>query len=94
MKVVYIGGPNLRGHLKDGVLKACDEVCGKTWRRRSKGGTWWWNEDVKEAVSRKKDAHKAICQDNIKENKRRYKSMKNKAISKAMRENAVEVLTE
>ena len=37
-----------------------DDVCGKRWRR-SKGDTWWWKEDVKEAVSRKKDAHKAMC---------------------------------
>ena len=27
---------------------------------------------MKEAVSRKKDAHKAICQDNTEENKKRY----------------------
>ena len=47
---------------------------------------------MKEAVSRKKDAHKAMCQDNIEENKWRYKSMKNKA-TKAMREKAKEVLT-
>ena len=25
----------MKGHFKDGVLKACDEVCGKKkWRRR------------------------------------------------------------
>ena len=34
---------------KDGVLKVCDEVCEKK-GRRSKGETWWWNEEVKEAV--------------------------------------------
>ena len=49
---------------------------------------------VKEAVSRKKDAHKAMRQNSTEENKRRYKSMKNKAVSKAMREKAEEVLTE
>ena len=26
-------------HIKDGVLKACDEVCGANKRGRSKGGT-------------------------------------------------------
>ena len=57
------------GHFKDGILKACDEVCGKKRGRRSKGDTWWWNE-AKEAVSIKK------------------------AISKAMREKAVEALPE
>ena len=42
---------NLWGRFKDGVLKACDEVCGKKRGTRSKGDTWWWNEDVEEAVS-------------------------------------------
>ena len=44
---------------------------------------------MKEAVSRKKEAHKAMFQNSTEENKRRYKSMKNKAnkaVSKAMRE--------
>ena len=64
---------------------------------RSKGDTWWRNEEVKEAVSRKKDAHKAMCQNNIEENENRHKSMKNKAkkaVSKAMGEKADEAHTE
>ena len=84
-------------HFNDGVLKACDEVCGKKRGRRSKGDTWWWNEVVKEAVSRKKDAHKTMCENSTEENKRRYESMKNKAdkaVSIAMREKAEEALTE
>ena len=28
---------------KEGVLKACDEVCGKKKGRRDQGDTWWWN---------------------------------------------------
>ena len=59
--------------------------------------TWWWNEEVKEAVSRKKEAHKVMCQKSTEENKRRYISMKNKAnkaVSNAMREKAEEVLAE
>ena len=55
------------------------------------------NEEVKEAISRKKDAHKAMCQSSTEENKRRYKSMKNKvnkAVSQVMREKAEEALTE
>ena len=45
---------------------------------------------MKEVVSRKK-AHKAVCQNNTEENKRRHESMRNKAkkaVSKAMREKA------
>ena len=50
-----------------------------------------------ETVSRKKDAHKAMCQNSTEENKRRYKTMKRKAkkaASKTLREKAEEALTE
>ena len=67
-----VGTPNLWGHFKDGVVKVCDEVCGKKSGRRSKGDTLWWNEEVKEAVSRKKVTHKAMCQNSTEENKRRH----------------------
>ena len=52
---------------------------------------------MSEAVSRKKEAHKAMCQNSTEENKRRYKSMKikaKKAVSKAIREEAEEAHTE
>ena len=81
----------------DVILRACDEVCGKKRVRRSNGDTRWWNEEVKQAVSRKKDAHKAMCQNSTEENKRRYKSIKNKSkktVSKVMREEAEEALAE
>ena len=54
-KLVDGGLPKLWGHFKDGVLKASDEMCGS--KRRCIGDTWWWNEEVKEAVSGEKDAH-------------------------------------
>ena len=85
------------GTLQDGVPKTCDEACGEKRGRRSKRDMWWFNEEVKEAVSKKKEVHKAMCQNSTEENKRRYKSMKNKAIeavSKAMREKAEESLTD
>ena len=43
---------------------------------RSKGDIWWWNEEVKKAVSRKKDAHQAIWQNSTEKNKSRYKCIK------------------
>ena len=52
------------------------------------------NEEVKEAVSRKKDAHNVMGGKSTEENKRRYKSIKNKAkkaVSKAMSVKAKEV---
>ena len=41
------------GSYKSGVLKACDEYCGKTKARGDRGNTWWWNELVKDAIDRK-----------------------------------------
>ena len=52
---------------------------------------------MKEVVTRKKEAHKAMCWNSTEEYKRRHKSMKNeaeKAVSRAMREKAEEALTE
>ena len=37
-------------------------------RKRSKGDIWRWNEEVKEAVSWKKNAHKATCRNCTEEN--------------------------
>ena len=45
-KLVDDGAPNLWGLFKDGVLKSCDEICGK--KGISEGDTWWWNEEEKE----------------------------------------------
>ena len=69
-------------------------VCGKKKGMRSKVDTWWWNKEVKGAVSRKKEAHKAMRINSTEENKRRHKSMKNKAVSKETREKSEAVLTE
>ena len=51
----------------------------------------------KEAISWKMDAYKAMCQNSTEENKRRHKSMQQKAkkaVSKAMRRKAEEALSE
>ena len=79
------------------MLKACDEVCGKKKGKRDQGDTWWWNEDVKEAIARKKDAHKEMCKIGTEVNKARYKNMKNRAkkvVAKAMKEAAERELRE
>ena len=88
--------PNLWGCFKDLVIGACSEVCGKKRGLRSKGDTWWWNEEVKEVVLQMK-AHREMCQNSIVENKWRYKDMKNKtckAVSIAMSEKVEDVLAE
>ena len=80
--------PNLLRHFK--VLLACDEVCVKM-MGRSNRDTWWWNIVVKKAVSRKKDARKAMFWDSTEKNKRMYRCIKNNAknaVLRSMRENA------
>ena len=70
---------------KDDVLKACDEVCGKKSRRDR--GTWWWNEEVKDTIARKKAAFKELCRFPLKENKTQYKRLRNqtrKVVARAM----------
>ena len=70
---------NLCGHFKDGVSKACSDVSGKKRGRIIKGNTWWWNENVKKAISRKKHEHKTLCWNSTEKNGRRCKVMRNKA---------------
>ena len=49
-------------------------MCGMKRGRRSKGDTWWCNEEMKEAVSIKK-VYNEICQNSTEENDRRYNSL-------------------
>ena len=73
--------------LRKGMLKVCDKVCGKKKGRRDQGNTWWWNEDMKEAIARNKDAREEMCKSRTEVDKARYKNMKNRAkkvVSKAM----------
>ena len=59
-KLVEVDAPNLRNTFKNGMLQACDEVCGKKVEKKH-GDTWWWNEDMKEAIRQRKVAHK-MCE--------------------------------
>ena len=72
----------------DGVLKACDELCGKKKSRRDQGDMWWWNEEVKNIIARKKVAFKELCRFPSEENKTQYKCIRNqtrKNVARAMR---------
>ena len=69
-----------------GSLKACDELCGKTTARGDRENTWWWNEQVKDAIDRKKKALKLWCTNRSAENKNKYRKARNetkKVIAKA-----------
>ena len=81
------------GVLQEWCLKACDDLCGKTKGRRDQGNTWWWNEQVKEAIDRKKKAFKTWCKNRTAENKSNYRKARNrtkKVVAKAMKQAAEE----
>ena len=61
-KLVDVGVTNLQGYFKDGVLKECDDVCEKMRGRRSNRDKLWWNEEGKEAASKKKNSHKTMSE--------------------------------
>ena len=96
-QLITIDAPDLWNCFKEGVLRACDEVCGKTRGKSIRGDTWWWNDQVKEAITRRKDAYKELCKNGTDENKARYKNMKNhakKMVAKAMKEEVEKGLRE
>ena len=79
------------GFYKNGVLKANDELCGETKAKGDRGNTWWWNEQVKDAIDRKKKAFKLWCTNRSAENKNKYtKARTKKVIAKAMKQEAEE----
>ena len=88
---VDMEAPDLWKSFKDGVLNACDELCGKRVLRREGGNTWWWNAEVKEAITRKKEAYRALCKNRSENNLATYKALKNKAkkiVASAMKKEA------
>ena len=72
-------------------IKACDELCGKKLVRQDGSNTWWWNEEVKDAVAKKKKAFKDLCKDRCEANKLLYKKIRNrtkKVVASAIRKEA------
>ena len=72
-----IDSKDLWGSYKNGVLKACDELCGKTKARGDRVNTWWWNEQVKDAIDGKKKAFKLWCRNRSAENKNKHRKVRN-----------------
>ena len=68
-KLVSTDAPDLWKTFKDGILKACDEVCGTKKSRRDRGDMWWWNEEVQDTIARKKVTFKELCRFPSEENK-------------------------
>ena len=64
---------------------------GKKLVRQDGGNTWWSNEEVKDAVAKKKKAFKDLCKDRCEANKMLYKKIRNKTkkvVASAMRNEA------
>ena len=60
IELVVFAMPNLCGHFKNVFLWHVMKCVGK----RGGGDTWWWSDEV-EAISRKKDAYKVMCQNGV-----------------------------
>ena len=87
-ELVSTDAPDLWKTARDGVLKACDELCGKKKSRRDQGDMWWWNEEIKDIITRKKAAFKELCRFPSEKNKTQYKRIRNqtrKIVARAMR---------
>ena len=87
-KLVSTDAPDLWKTFRDGVLKAWDELCGKKKSRRDQGDMWWWNDGVKDTITRKKAAFKELCRFPSEQNKTQYKRIRNqtrKIVARAMR---------
>ena len=66
-------------------------MCAKTKARGDGGNTWWWNEQVNDAIDRKKKAFKLWCTNRCAENKyRKARNGTKKIIAKAMKQEAEE----
>ena len=84
-------------HFQGWCSKTCDEVCGKRKSRRDRGDMWWWNEEVKNTIARKKAAFKELCRFPSEENKTQYKCLGNqtrKIVARAMRKDADQELND
>ena len=88
-----VDAPNLWNTFKNKMLQACDEVCGKKKGRKNHGDTWWWNEEVKEAIQQKKVAYKEMRKNRSEENKVKYniKNRTKKIVANSMRKEAERV---
>ena len=68
-ELVDVETTNLWESFRDGVLKACNGLCGKKKVRKNGVNKWWWNEEVRNAVARKKEAFKTFCKTGLEEHK-------------------------
>jgi len=60
-------------HMKDIMMETAQEICGMTKGPRRHIETWWWNEEVAEAVRDKKIKYGKWKKENTKEARMVYK---------------------
>lgn len=80
---------------KDCVLKNAEKVCGWTKGKCRHGETWWWKEEVREAIDKKREAFKQMRANKNDGTMQVYKESKKeakKAVAKAMAEEANNVM--
>ena len=90
-ELVDVETTNLWESFRDGILTACDELCGKKKVRKNGANKWWRNDEVKNAIARKKEVFKMFCKTRLEEHKISYRKMRNqtkKVIVKAMKTEA------
>ena len=96
-ELVDVETTNLWESLRDGVLTACDELCGKKKVRKNGGNKWRWNEEVRNAIARKKEAFKTFCKTGLERHKIFYRKIRNqtkKVIAKATKTEAEKEMEE
>ena len=96
-ELVDVETTNLWESFRDGVLTACDELCGKKKVRKNGGNKWWWNEEVRNAIVRKKGSIQNVLKTGLEEHKIFYRKMRNqtkKVIAKAMKTEAEKEIEE
>ena len=76
-ELVSTDAPDLWKTFKNDVLKACGELGGKKKSRRDQGDMWWWDEEVKDTITRKWAAFKERCRFPSEENRTQYKRIRN-----------------
>ena len=59
-ELINTGAKNLWGLFRDGVLEACEEFCGKRKQSRERGSTWWYNEELQEAIKKKEHIQRDV----------------------------------
>ena len=56
---IYFHRLEIWAKLKTGLQKTTEEVCGTTKPHRWRRETWWWNKEVDDAITAKRQAFKA-----------------------------------